>query len=79
MSALELPPAMSPGIAYAVRRLLEHTIEAETEARRMCQQLWPKMDIGAVETVVAHWKAHNPSRSLETSSGPSPRVAWRQA
>ena len=56
---------MSPGIAYAVRRLLEYTIATEPEARRICQQLWPKMDIGAVETVVSHWKVNSPLGSVE--------------
>jgi hypothetical protein len=52
MLAPQSPPPMSPGIAYAVRRLLECTIESESEARRVCQRLWPKMDVGAVETIV---------------------------
>jgi hypothetical protein len=59
---------MSPGIAYAVRTLLEYAIESESEARRVCQGLWPKMDVGAVETVVVHWKAHSPSASSETAA-----------
>jgi hypothetical protein len=75
MSVPQSLPPMSPGIAYAVRRLLEYAIETESEARRMCQRLWPKMDAGAVETVVIYWKAHNPSRSSETASGPPAKLA----
>jgi hypothetical protein len=57
-----LPP-MSPGIAYAVRRLLEYPIESGSEASWLCRRLWPKMDIGAVETVVVHWKAQHQLRA----------------
>ena len=63
-----LPP-MSPGIAYAVRMLLEHAIESEAEARRVCQRLWPNMDVGAVETVVVYWKARSASGPSETRQG----------
>jgi hypothetical protein len=59
---------MSPGIAYAVRVLLECAIESEAEARRVCQRTSPNMDVGAVETVVVYWKARSASEPSETAS-----------
>ena len=53
MSQPPLPP-VSPGIAYAVRTLLEYAPGSEIEARQLCSQLWPKMDLDADQTVVAH-------------------------
>jgi hypothetical protein len=41
---------MSAGIAYAARRLLEYGPISEGEAHRLCTRLWPKMDVGAIET-----------------------------
>jgi hypothetical protein len=50
-----LPP-VSPGIAYAVRKLLEYAAESESEARKLCVQLWPKMDSDVVQVVLAYWR-----------------------
>jgi hypothetical protein len=72
MSEPKSLPPMSPRIAYAVRRPLEYAIEPESEARRLCQRLWPKMDIGAIETVVIYWKAYH--QSSETVSSPPTKV-----
>jgi len=56
MSQPLLPP-ISPGIAYAVRTLWEYAPGSDVEARQLCFQLWPKMDLDAAQTVVAHWHA----------------------
>jgi hypothetical protein len=68
-------PPISPGIAYAVRRLLEYGPESEPEARRLCEGLWPRMDVDAVETVVVYWRTHNQSASPDMVSGPPATVA----
>jgi hypothetical protein len=47
---------VSPGIAYAVRKLLEYAPESESEARKLCTRLWPKMDTDATQTVLAYWQ-----------------------
>ena len=56
MSRLVSLPPVSPGIVYAVRRLQEHAPDSESDARRLCARLWPKMDSDAVQTVVAYWQ-----------------------
>ena len=56
MSRLVSLPPVSPGIAYAVRRLLEHAPESESEACKLCSQLWPKMDSDAVQIVLTYWR-----------------------
>jgi hypothetical protein len=48
MSQLVSLPPVSPGIAYAVRKLLEYGPESESDAHKLCSQLWPKMDSDAV-------------------------------
>ena len=55
MSQLVSLPPVSPGIVYAVRRLLEYAPESESDARELCSRLWPKMDSEAVRTVVVYW------------------------
>ena len=67
MSKPSLLP-MSAGIAYAVRRLLEYGPISEGEAQRLCTWLWPKMDVGAIETVWEYWREH-PSASSEMAAG----------
>jgi len=57
---VSLPP-MSPGIAYAVRKLLACDLESISEARQLCARLWPKMDPGAVQVVLAYWSAQFPT------------------
>ena len=56
MSQLFSLPPVSPGIAYAVRKLLEYAAESESEARKLCVQLWPKMDSDVVQVVLAYWR-----------------------
>jgi hypothetical protein len=56
MSRLVSLPPVSPGIVYAVRRLQEYGPDSESDARRLCARLWPKMDLDAVQTVVAYWQ-----------------------
>jgi hypothetical protein len=53
---VSLPP-VSPGIAYAVRTLLERAPESEAAARSLCGRLWPKMDAEVVQVVVTYWGA----------------------
>ena len=55
MSQLVSLPPVSPGIVYAVRKLLEYAPESESDARQLCTRLWPKMDSDAVQTVVLYW------------------------
>jgi hypothetical protein len=73
---VSLPP-VSPGIAYAVRRLLECAPESESEARNLCSRLWPKMDSDATKTVLAYWHIHTDPEKTPSSSvieaGRSPR------
>lgn len=56
MSRLVSLPPVSPGIVYAVRRLQEYAPDSESDARRLCARLWPKMDTDAVQTVLAYWQ-----------------------
>ena len=55
MSQLVSLPPVSPGIVYAVRTLLEYAPDSESDARKLCSRLWPKMDSDAVQTVMAYW------------------------
>jgi len=55
MSQLVALPPVSPGIVYAVRKLVEYGPDSESDALRLCARLWPKMDSDAVRTVVAYW------------------------
>jgi hypothetical protein len=55
MSQLVSLPPVSPGIVYAVRTLLEYAPESESDARKLCSRLWPKMDSDAVQTVMVYW------------------------
>lgn len=64
---VSLPP-VSPGIAFAVRTLLEHAPETETAARNLCSQLWPKMDTDASETVLAYWHVQTDPEKTPCSS-----------
>lgn len=57
MSQLVSPPPVSPGLAYAVRKLLEYAPESKSEARKLCSRRWPKMDSDAIQTVVTYWHA----------------------
>jgi hypothetical protein len=66
---------MSAGIAYAVRRLLEYGAISEGEAHRLCARLWPKMDVGAIETVLDYWRDHRMSESSEMAAGPPAKVS----
>jgi hypothetical protein len=56
MSRLVSLPPVSPGIAYAVRKLLEYAPQSEPEAGKLCSQLWPKMDSDPVQIVLAYWR-----------------------
>src|SRR5262245_13438301 len=61
---MSLPP-ISPGIAYAVRKLLEYAPASESEARDLCSRLWPKMDVDATQTVLAYWQVQvEPEKTL---------------
>ena len=51
---VSLPP-VSPGIAYAVRKLVEYAPESEAAARTLCTRLWPKMDADVVQVVLTYW------------------------
>jgi hypothetical protein len=62
---VSLPP-VSPGIVYAVRKLVEYAPESEPEARELCSRLWPKMDEDAVQIVLTHWRGH-PGETLRDS------------
>jgi hypothetical protein len=64
---VSLPP-VSPGIAYAVRTLLEHAPETETAARTLCTRLWPKMDADATQTVLAYWQVQTDPEKTPCSS-----------
>ena len=75
MSQLVSLPPVSPGIVHAVRTLLEYAPASESDARRLCARLWPKMDSDAVQTVVVYWHVqaepeHTPS-SLIVGEGRS--------
>jgi hypothetical protein len=72
MSQLVSLPPVSPGIVYAIRKLLEYAPESESDARKLCSRLWPKMDSDAVHTVVVYWHVQaepekTPSSSVITS------------
>lgn len=56
MSQLVSLPPVSPGIVYAVRRLLEYAPASESDARDLCARLWPRMDTDAAQTVLAYWQ-----------------------
>ena len=68
MSQLVSLPPVSPGIVYAVRKLLEYAPESESDARRLCSRLWPKMDSDAVQTVMVYWHVQT---EAENTPGPS--------
>jgi len=72
MSQLVSLPPVSPGIVYAVRKLLEYAPSSESDARQLCARLWPKMDSDAVHTVVGYWHVH-------AEPGSSPIIAGRRA
>ena len=55
MSQLVSLPPVSPGIAYAVRTLLQYAPNSESDARNLCSRLWPRMDADASEIVLAYW------------------------
>jgi hypothetical protein len=79
MSQLVSLPPVSPGIAYAVRKLLEYGPESESDGHKLCSQLWPKMDSDAVQTVVTYWHVQTdpektPSSSLVVAKIGSERV-----
>ena len=57
MSQLVSLPPVSPGIVYAVRKLLEYGPASESDARDLCSRLWPRMDTDAAQTVLAYWQA----------------------
>jgi hypothetical protein len=59
---------VSPGIAYAVRTLLEYAPESEFEARSICSRLWPRMDADAAQTVVAYWRVQTDPEKTPSSS-----------
>jgi hypothetical protein len=75
MSKSQSLPPMSAGIAYAVRRLLEYGPISEGEAYRLCTRLWPKMDVGAIETVLDYWRERSTSESSEMVAGPPAKFA----
>ena len=68
MSQLVSLPPVSPGIVYAVRKLLEYAPESESDARRLCSRLWPKMDSDAVQTVMVYWHVQTESENTPGSS-----------
>ena len=68
MSQLVSLPPVSPGIVYAVRKLLEYAPESESDARKLCSRLWPKMDSDAVQTVMVYWHVQTESENAPSSS-----------
>jgi len=68
MSQLVSLPPVSPGIAYAVRTLLQYGPESEAAARNLCTQLWPKMDTEATQTVLAYWHVQAEPETTPCSS-----------
>ena len=68
MSQLVSLPPVSPGIVYAVRKLLEYAPESESDARNLCSRLWPKMDADAVQTVVVYWHVQTEPEKTPSSS-----------
>ena len=68
MSQLVSLPPVSPGIVYAVRKLLEYAPESESDARKLCSRLWPKMDADAVQTVVVYWHVQAEPEKTPSSS-----------
>lgn len=77
MSQLVSLPPVSPGIVYAVRRLLEYAPELEFDARKLCSELWPKMDLDAVQTVMVYWHVQTESENAPSSSVIVTRVRAR--
>jgi len=82
MSQLVSLPPVSPGIVYAVRKLLEYAPESESDARKLCSRLWPKMDADAVQTVVVYWHVQaepekTPSSSVIVTRGGGPEKRTR--
>jgi hypothetical protein len=75
MSDLKSLPPVSPGIVYAVRRLVEHAPTSDSEARQLCTWFWPRMDADAIETVLVYWKIQKASQSPDTRSVPLVKVA----
>ena len=79
MSHLASLLPVSPGILYAVRKLLEYAPASESDARRLCARLWPKMDADAVQTVVVYWHVqaepeHTPSSAVLTTAARPGRI-----
>lgn len=68
MSPFVALPPVSPGIAYAVRRLVECAPASEADARSLCSRLWPKMDADATQTVLAYWHVQIEPESTPFSS-----------
>ena len=66
-SFVSLAP-VSPGIAYAVRKLLEYAPESEPEARELCYRLSPRMDADAAQTVLAYWHVQTDPERTPSSS-----------
>jgi hypothetical protein len=64
---VSLPP-VSPGIAYAVRKLLEYAPESESDAHKLCSRMWPRMDSDAVQTVVTYWHVQREAERTPTWS-----------
>jgi hypothetical protein len=77
MSQLVSLPPVSPGIVYAVRKLLEYAPESESDARKLCSELWPKMDSDAVQTVMVYWHVQTESENAPSSSVIVTRVRAR--
>jgi len=83
MSQLASLLPVSPGILYAVRKLLEYAPASESDARRLCARLWPKMDADAVQTVVVYWHVQaeperTPSSAVLLTEGRPARSARPQ-
>jgi hypothetical protein len=68
MSQLVSLPPVSPGIAYAVRKVLEYAPESESGARDLCSRLWPRMDVDAIQTVVTYWQVQTEPEMTRCSS-----------
>ena len=77
MSQLVSLPPVSPGIVYAVRTLLEYAPESESDARRLCSELWPKMDSDAVQAVMAYWHVQSEPEKTPGSSVIVARAGYR--
>lgn len=68
MSQLVSLPPVSPGIAYAVRTLLQYGPESEAAARNLCTQLWPKMDADVTQIVLTYWHVQVEPEKTPSSS-----------